>query len=389
MQKKFTVLSGSYESRFRFQDPAREFRTFAEYLSDLVDTESYFFLSCTYGVYTNPEVLLDLEFQHKFIIFFMADNPGIKGGGDYNWYSREKNYVIGILEKVAQNNPDKNFLLCHELFNLNHLISEPNLYECNVFSMAVYDTEISKLNLIDNKQDTNQTFLALNNSASIPRTFLLSYLYAQKLDKYGIITAGNVFENYKKLNSITDICSWDFRLSKRQINLYTSGLKLIKTKRRIPVVQTTDTISNFQKLKNKFSKTYISLVTESVITDEFVCPTEKYFYSVIGCNFPLIYSTKNFIKTVKGLGFDVFEDIVDHSYDTISNPINRLERLVNDNMHLLTDLEYTKSQWTKNKKRFVSNYEFLKYEFIPNYKTKSTKRFLEKVHKITKSCKNI
>lgn len=387
MQKKFIVLPGSHEKHF--EDPAREFRTFAEYLSDLVDAESYFFLSCTYGIYTNPEVLLDIEFQHKFIIFFMADNPGIKGGGDYNWYSKEKNYVIGILEKVAQNNPDKNFLLCHELFNLDHLISEPNLHECNVISVAVYDTEFSKLNLLDSKQDASQTFLTLNNSASIPRTFLLSYLYAQKLDKYGIITAGDFFKNYKKFNSIVDICDWDFRLSDNQINLYTSGLKLIKTKRKISVEQTTNNISNFQKLKNKFSKTYISLVTESVITDEFVCPSEKFYFTIIGCHFPIVYSGKNYIATMKNLGFDMFEDIIDHSYDSISNPINRLESLINNNMHLLTDLEYTKSQWTKNKKRFVSNYEFLKSEFIPNYKTKSTKRFLEKVHKITKSCKNI
>lgn len=364
---------------------AAEFRSFAKHLSGLVDAESYFFLSCTYGVYTNPELLLNLKFGKKLIIFFMADNPGRQGGGDYNWYQYEKNYTLGIIEQVAKNNPDKTFLLCHELYNISELLTEPNLHDCNVFTVALYDPNLINYNpVFEKKSLANKTFLSLNNSASIPRVFLVSLLFGNYLDQFGITTLGDDFKSYSKLDSILDIVDWDFNLSENQIELYNTGFKKMNLglNTEKAQVQIHNMNGNFVKLQHKFEQTFVSIVTESIITDEFVCPTEKYFYTVIGCNFPLIYSTKNFIKTVKELGFDVFEDIVDHSYDTISNPIDRLEKLIESNKSLLSDISHTKSLWNKNRQRFLDNYYFFTSNFCKNFKINAEQRFLKKIANI-------
>ena len=51
----------------------------------------------------------------------------------------------------------------------------------------------------------------------------------------------------------------------------------------------------------------------------------------------------------------MFDDIVDHSYDLIDNPIDRLYSAIYNNHKLLTDNNYIKELWIQHKDRFESN----------------------------------
>ncbi|MFO0003644.1 MAG: hypothetical protein ACK559_21195, partial [bacterium] len=54
---------------------------------------------------------------------------------------------------------------------------------------------------------------------------------------------------------------------------------------------------------------------------------------------------------------DIFEDIVDHSYDEIENHFERLAAAIDRNQHLLDGSTNIKELWYDNQKRFDDNCE--------------------------------
>jgi hypothetical protein len=51
----------------------------------------------------------------------------------------------------------------------------------------------------------------------------------------------------------------------------------------------------------------------------------------------------------------VFDDVVDHGYDLIENPFDRITTAIDSNRRLLTDLDYVKQSWTQCRPRFENN----------------------------------
>ena len=98
--------------------------------------------------------------------------------------------------------------------------------------------------------------------------------------------------------------------------------------------------------------------------------TEKTANSILGCCFPIWISSQGTVNFLRSVGLDVFDDIVDHTYDTIENPIDRLYRAVTDNLELLINVERTKSLWIQNHNRFLQNVEFFRKDLWQFYNTR-------------------
>ena len=88
--------------------------------------------------------------------------------------------------------------------------------------------------------------------------------------------------------------------------------------------------------------------------------TEKTLHSIHGCNFPIILSSPGTVKHLEDLGIDVFNDIIDHNYDNILDPVDRVVELINSNYKLLSDVDYAKLQWRRCQNRFLTNVDFVK-----------------------------
>ena len=54
----------------------------------------------------------------------------------------------------------------------------------------------------------------------------------------------------------------------------------------------------------------------------------------------------------------MFDDLIDHSYDQIKDPLDRLCAVIDLNKNLLTDTDLVKSLWQKNQNRFLKNVAF-------------------------------
>tara|TARA_R110002060_G_scaffold75244_1_gene84849 strand:- start:37 stop:618 length:582 start_codon:yes stop_codon:yes gene_type:complete len=85
---------------------------------------------------------------------------------------------------------------------------------------------------------------------------------------------------------------------------------------------------------------------------------EKLLNSQLGGNFPIIIGGKNSVKWLRDNGFDVFDDIIDHSYDSHTDPVLRLQSAIENNKSLLTNATNTIQLWKNNNYRFKNNVDW-------------------------------
>ena len=96
---------------------------------------------------------------------------------------------------------------------------------------------------------------------------------------------------------------------------------------------------------------------------EYVCwsrgmLTEKTMKAYAACQLPIWFAVRGFVQYQRELGFDVFDDIIDHSYDNVENPqdripliIKELKKLTDQPLSTLQDLlkvNWRRLQYNKN-----------------------------------------
>lgn len=96
---------------------------------------------------------------------------------------------------------------------------------------------------------------------------------------------------------------------------------------------------NYQWLLQKtvFEPTAVSLITEPAYYEHETIVTEKTIMAIYGGTVPVWVGGWRIADYMRDLGFDVFDDVVDHSYQRLSDPAQRCRRAVLDNQHLLQD----------------------------------------------------
>jgi hypothetical protein len=109
-----------------------------------------------------------------------------------------------------------------------------------------------------------------------------------------------------------------------------------------------------------YENSYVNIVTESCYIDKDVHITEKsmkpfYFYQ-----FPLFLSSYQHVKFLKErFGFDMFDDILDHSYDNEPDERMRLIMFFNEIKRLNENKELLITFYKNNKERFIYNKEIV------------------------------
>lgn len=107
----------------------------------------------------------------------------------------------------------------------------------------------------------------------------------------------------------------------------------------------------FSKILNLVSENVVGLECDpeaSIITF-----TEKSWVPFKTHQIPIYMANKGHVDQIRKLGFDVFDDIVDHSYDSIEDPIERIKLCIDELERLLEiDLVF---QYKKHYRRFVKN----------------------------------
>lgn len=117
------------------------------------------------------------------------------------------------------------------------------------------------------------------------------------------------------------------------------------------------TWNNF--LKNIFASSAVSLITESHGYLKKAGFTEKTSYTILGLTFPIWVGGYNQAQGLKQLGFDVFEDIIDHSYQSYPTLIERCYYAIANNLEILSNKSLAHELRTKNLNRLKANRDLL------------------------------
>lgn len=107
-----------------------------------------------------------------------------------------------------------------------------------------------------------------------------------------------------------------------------------------------------------YNNSYVNIVTESIFEDSFytIHITEKSIRPFHFYLFPIFVATQGHVKKLKEeYGFDVYDDIIDHSYDNEPDQKLRLKMVVDEINRIYENKDLFIEYYNKNQDRFEKN----------------------------------
>lgn len=338
-----------------------------EYLFNLIDEldirdyECYYFYACPWGSGTDCSELLEMHFYAENVILYAEDN--LVGITPHSWYTDKRPYGLQQIEKVCERFPDKKFILVNIQYELQKLVTVNNLRCVGLLPIGQVDQRSrSKVQPCLSKQSVDdRAWISFNHSPSDSRICTLSYLLFKNLDKAGNLIVSdriiNLCQPYENLDEFVTY-TLDTRTKKR----LKKGFQRLKNRDFTSVEilpydeeKKVEDFSNYRITYKAYKKTRLEIVTSSLYSEPTPQVSEKEIQSIYGCNFIIIIGNPYLIKLMRKWGFDMFDDIVNHSYDSVLNPSLRLFQAIDDNLHLLDGTSDLDALWQQNKHRFSAN----------------------------------
>lgn len=120
---------------------------------------------------------------------------------------------------------------------------------------------------------------------------------------------------------------------------------------------------NITYIENPHQHAYINIVNESQFElKNTIHITEKSLIPFHFQQLPIFVATQGHVKKLKELyGFDVFDDIIDHSYDLIHDTTDRMLAIISEIERLNKNESFIKEFYKSNKKRFDKNTKIVEY----------------------------
>lgn len=117
-------------------------------------------------------------------------------------------------------------------------------------------------------------------------------------------------------------------------------------------------------LKSMFEKSAVSLITESISYDPAMVFTEKTIYATVGLTFPIWVGGYHQAENWKKLGFDTFDDVIDHSYQHYDTLIERCYYAIKRNLKILQDVEHASQLRNTHMARLKANDAWLRSDHL-------------------------
>jgi hypothetical protein len=131
-------------------------------------------------------------------------------------------------------------------------------------------------------------------------------------------------------------------------------------------------------LRPIFGISAVSLISESVAWDRAAQFTEKTAFAVMSETFPIWVGGYGMAEEWKRMGFDIFDDIIDHGYQYRDSLLERCYYAFFDNLDLLQDLELVDNLRKNNQARLAKNKVNLRNN-LQNYNLSQIDTFPENI----------
>jgi len=309
--------------------------------------------------------------ENNTVVIYYADVPPHNG--------------LNTFFKLFNQHSDKTFHMFTQPADWTHLANWPPNTNWYHYNFAPHSHNIDdflggyrKLESITDKNfSSTKVGICLNRMPSTHRLVSLSYMLGINLDHYCTITAP-LLRWYLNNNSvdIMDVVPWNFEDHENfKLNMLKGwerakcedGLATITVDAYPPYedLEPNQTIfSNPENFTNNlvplYQNSFVEFVTESVYDYDLAWVSEKLINNQLGSNFPIWISGKGTVAWLREHGFDVFDDVVDHSYDSVQDPVVRMQMCIDSNLNLFKDAKRTKKLWQMHQYRFQQNVHWYK-----------------------------
>jgi len=283
-----------------------------------------------------------------------------------------------VLYQLSCRYPEKTFVLFIEHFNASNsaLAQHTSNIRFVYWSSILDDKENYQLcSAVTHKNfDSQQHVICLNRHMRMHRIITLGYLVGRRLADHVYMSAVLLSTVANKSDDIMDLVNWEFapntystrdvaQLGFKQI---CSGHAAVHVNQEpYQILDQTQTVlywGNGLNFKNNLSQLYqnsfLEIVTETLFEDPrgFGTLTEKYLNTVYGYNFPIILGTPGVVAHARDLGFDLFDDVLNHDYDLIVDPLERIQAAIESNLELITNRTLSINKWIACQDRFGKNF---------------------------------
>lgn len=320
------------------------FETFFDTYEVDEEIEYYELVFSPYGNKTSFDDLYQIKFKSRIVILNVVDTI----------IDKFDNIAIDEITKFCEDHPEQNFIVFNLHLNLQKQLNVPNLY----LDTVVNSNLTEKLNHCEKKTISNK-WLSLNADTKVHRVMAVCYLLSKDYHRNGIITFDMntptlvKYHQYKNISKMSNEFRNDF--SKGYLRFKSKDFNL-------------SNIRNFDKKEDRVSSNYnvnllpvyknigIEIITGTMFFEQTPILSEKEFQSVYAKNFPIYINGVGMAKEMKRFfDIDIFEDIVNHSYDDIEDHFERLVAAIDRNEHLLDGSTNIQELWLDNQKRFEEN----------------------------------
>jgi hypothetical protein len=345
---KITTLSSS--PHFPFNASLEDF--FNTYTCN-EDIECYQLYFCPSGIGSNFDDLNKIKFKSRIVILNIMDSIIDKNG----------NIAIDELLKFCSDHPENNFIIFtfHKFFI--EQINIKNLYVGEIFNVA-----LAKKYKHCNKNIKSDKWILLNSNLRPHRIMTMYYLLSKEYYKNGFIACN---PNYNMSGNFLNSLKIKPKTSKQLKNDFLKGLVRFKNNdfnllKKLPRTNP-NVVDNYNiNLLPVYEKIGIEIITGTMFFENDIQFSEKEAQNIYGKNFPIYITGCGMVKEVKNFwNMDTFDDIIDHSYDEIKDPFERLTTAIDKNEKLLNGSINIKELWSDNQKRFEDNcnkMDFLFYD---------------------------
>ena len=116
------------------------------------------------------------------------------------------------------------------------------------------------------------------------------------------------------------------------------------------------------ELQESFENSYVNIITESIFSSNCnsIHHSEKSFRPFFYYQFPIFLATPNHVAYLRNnYNFDMFDDIINHSYDTVSDDFTRFKMVCDEISRISENKDNFKRFYSDNKHRFIKNKQIL------------------------------
>ena len=312
-----------------------------------VPSECYLFHYDPWGVTTGTPIEQELsacKFDADVIFWVVFDT--ICGVNEFNWWEYQEHqqfHGLTFIEELCSQYPDKKFIIFTSHYGFAKLCKQPNIFWIDLppgMSPNHAECQIS----LDKNFDSEKPVIFLNNGASFARLTALSYMLARNLDTYCNVTASKkIIEVCQREKHFYHHVNYHMTPDERKF-LDIGWQRLINWPapntevQNVYIKKINDNVTNWNThLIKKYQHSFLEIISSTSFSEPTNSISEKNWHQIYSRNIPLVLGCKGTIKMMEDMGFDMFTDIVDQSYDSIENPYERLKAVFDLNQHLLMD----------------------------------------------------